>query len=182
MTYKECREYIRADYYRFTGRKDDSMFRMWLRSHLECGFHFLFWWRLSHIQGGCLIRLISRYLGMKYHISLERFTDVGPGLWIVHGGPIVINAHAHIGANCTMYQYSTIGQNDKGAPVIGDDVVIFPASCVIGKIKVGNRATIGAGSIVIKDVPEGATVAGNPAKVISYKSPGRFVQNKWEVK
>ncbi len=45
--------------------------------------------------------------------------------------------------------------------------------------KVWNNATIGAGAVVVKDVPENATVAGVPAKIVSYKSPGRYIGNRW---
>ena len=182
MTYKECREYIKSDYYRFTGRKNDSMLRMWLRSHIEPGFHFLFWWRLSHIRGGYAMRLITRHLGIKYHINIERSTDIGYGFWIVHGGPIVINSSAHIGNNCQIYQYSTIGSSCLNGAEIGDNVYIGPSVCIVEGVKIGDGATIGAGAVVVHDVPAGATVAGNPAKVISWKEPGRLVYNRWKVK
>ena len=45
--------------------------------------------------------------------------------------------------------------------------------------KIGDNATIGAGAVVVKDVPENATVAGVPAKIVSYKSPGRYIGNRW---
>jgi len=181
MTYKECKEYIRSDYYRFTGRKDDSMFKMWLKSHLETGFHFLFWWRLAHLDRFAMpMRIISRYLSIKHHICIERFTDIGYGFYIVHGGPVVVNCFSHIGNNCNMYQFSSIGGTEKGAATIGNNVDICASVCIIGDVNVGNNSTIGAGAIVVKDVPENATVAGNPATVVSYKTPGRFIFHKWE--
>ena len=52
--------------------------------------------------------------------------------------------------------------------------------CIIGDVNIGSNSTIGAGSVVVKDVPENATVAGNPAKVVLYKTPARFINRKWE--
>lgn len=117
MKYKECREYIRADYYRFTGRKGDCMFRMWLRVHLESGFHFLFWWRLYHMKGivSWFSRVMSRLIGLRYHICIERHTKIGYGFWLVHGGPVVINVSVKIGNNASVYQFSTIGSSNLHA-------------------------------------------------------------------
>ena len=54
--------------------------------------------------------------------------------------------------------------------------------CIVENIHIGNNATIGAGAIVVKDVPDDSTVAGNPARVISMKTPGRFIWRRWENK
>lgn len=69
----------------------------------------------------------------------------------------------------------TLGTNhhngEEGRPTIGDDVKIMTGAIVIGPIHIGNRVTIGAGSIVLKDVPDGCTVVGNPAKIIKQEQP-----------
>ena len=65
--------------------------------------------------------------------------------------------------------------------IIGDNVYIGPNVCIVEDMHVGNNATIGAGAVVVKDVPDNATVAGVPAKVISYKSPGQFIKNRFEI-
>ncbi len=62
---------------------------------------------------------------------------------------------------------------------IGDNVYIGPSVCIVEDVNIGDGATIGAGAVVVKDVAAGETVAGNPAKVISHKQPGRLVNNKW---
>ena len=54
--------------------------------------------------------------------------------------------------------------------------------CIVEDVKIGSNVTIGAGSIVTKDIPDNATVAGNYAKVLNYRNPGRFVHNRWQVK
>ena len=84
---------------------------------------------------------------------------------------IVINKNAKIGRNCTIWQNVTIGDkcsktNNGTYPTIGDNVQIFAGSIIVGGITIGNNAVIGAGTVVLKDVPENATVVGNPARII----------------
>ena len=78
-------------------------------------------------------------------------------------------------------QFLSIGSN-KGTPaVIGDNVYIGPNVCIVEDVHIGNNATIGAGAVVVKDVPENATVVGVPAKVISYDNAGCFIKNRYQV-
>lgn len=90
-------------------------------------------------------------------------TKIGYGLYIAHGGPVVINENAIIGSNCNLSQFVTIGANNGKAAVIG------------------NNVTIGAGSVVTKDIPDNATVAGNYAKVLNHNNPGRYIKNRWPI-
>ena len=176
MIYKECLDYIRSDYYRITGRKNVGLFRMWASTFLNVGFHFLLWLRLSNWGIG---RILYQIIGNISHISIQRQTKIGYGFYIVHSGPIVINASAVIGDNVDVYQYSTIGSSWLNGATIGDNVYIGPSVCIVENVKIGNGVTIGAGAVVVKDVEEGCTVAGNPAKVISHKEPGRLVWKRW---
>jgi serine O-acetyltransferase len=85
---------------------------------------------------------------------------------------IVIGMKVEIGFDCTIYQNVTIGTKDTehfltaSYPQIGNNVTIFPNAIIIGNIIIGNNATIGAGSIVLNDVPENSVVVGNPARLI----------------
>lgn len=81
----------------------------------------------------------------------------------------MINEKASIGENVTIFQGVTIGSmRGKGAPTIGNNVVIAAGAAIIGKVKVGNNCFIGANAVVVKDVPDGAVVVGNPAKIINF--------------
>jgi serine O-acetyltransferase len=105
-------------------------------------------------------------------ISIPKSVVVGPGLRIWHFGNIFVNASCVLGANCTLRQGVTIGERVEGGPtpVLDDDVDLGAYAQVLGGVRVGRGAKIGAMSVVLVDVPEGATAVGNPARIIE-KSP-----------
>ena len=182
MTYKECLDYIRSDYYRIRANREASILKMWFTTLLDRGFHFLFWLRLSNCKNiilGGVARFLYQILGAMMQISVQRHTKIGYGLRIVHNGPIVINVSASIGDNVDIYQYTTIGSMFMHAAQIGNNVYIGPSVCIVEDVKIGDGATIGAGAVVVKDVEEGCTVAGNPAKIISHNEPGRLIWQRW---
>jgi serine O-acetyltransferase len=112
-----------------------------------------------------LFRLAETITG----ISITKATRIGGGLRIHHFGNIVVHPEARIGNCCTIRHGCTIGHRRAGGPlpVIGDDVELGAYAQVLGGIKVGNGATIGALSLVIEDVPAGATAVGIPARIIA---------------
>lgn len=80
---------------------------------------------------------------------------------------IIVSHNAVIGKNVTIYHQVTIGEGKDGAPIIGDGVLIGAGAKIIGKVHVGNRAKIGAGCVVNKDIPENAVVfAAEPTIVM----------------
>ena len=113
--------------------------------------------------------LVCRLIETAVGITLPISADIGPGLRIWHFGNIVVHADVVIGANCTMRQGLTIGNRHDGGPVprIGDNVEFGAYAQVIGGVKIGNNCKIGAMSVVLIDVPEGATAVGIPARVVS---------------
>ena len=92
--------------------------------------------------------------------------------FLPHGlNGIVISDRAKIGKNCTILQQVTIGVRNfhGGAPTIGDNVLIGAGAKVLGEIFVGNGSKIGANAVVLEDVPEGATVVGNPGRIVKMR-------------
>jgi putative colanic acid biosynthesis acetyltransferase WcaB len=119
---------------------------------------YLIWYELTIIWG----------LG----IELRYKAKVGPGLKLYHGHALVVNDGVVIGARCALRHCTTIGSkqlpdgSESACPVLGDDVNVGANAVILGPIKIGDRAVIGAGAVVVKDVPAGAVVGGNPARVI----------------
>lgn len=113
--------------------------------------------------------LIARLLWRPLE-SLYIYTeDIGGGLYIQHGFATIITAKK-IGENCRIYQQVTIGyKNGSNPPVLEDNVSVTCGAKVLGDITMHSGSLAAAGSVVLKDVPENAIVAGVPAKIIGYK-------------
>lgn len=111
-----------------------------------------------------LFRLVETLTG----VSLPKAARIGPGLRIWHFGGIFLHPDTVIGANCTLRQGVTIGNREAGGPVpvLGDDVDVGAYAQLLGGIRIGNGCKIGALSVVLCDVPDGATAVGSPARII----------------
>ena len=90
---------------------------------------------------------------------------IGGGFYFQHGFSTIVAAK-EIGERCRIYQQVTIGHHGEHSPVIGDDVRITAGAIVIGNVHIGNGASVGAGAVVTRDVPENSTVVGVPAHPI----------------
>ena len=172
-------KYVKSDLFRYYGRNDVFAF---IKAFLfNPSFRFQYAWRMSQSKG------LIKYYGLllwcfnlnRKRISIPLGTKIGYGLYIAHGGPVVINPTAVIGNNVNLSQFTTIGSNDGKAARIGDNVYIGPSVCVVEDVIIGDNVTIGAGSVVTKSIPDNATAAGNYAKVVNYNNPGRYIRNKW---
>lgn len=112
-------------------------------------------------------KAVSEYIvGTEIHWRAK----IGPFLTVYHAYGLVVNSNAVIGANCVLRHGVTIGVKETNeslaSPILGDRVDVGAGAILIGGISVGDDAIIGAGSVVVKDVPRGAVVAGNPARII----------------
>lgn len=111
-----------------------------------------------------LFRLVETITG----ISLPKSCEIGRGLRIWHFGCIFINDASVIGENCTLRQGVTIGNRheDGACPTLGDNVELGAFAQILGGVKIGSGARIGAMAVVLTDVPDGATAVGQPARII----------------
>lgn len=112
----------------------------------------------------CFNKLFQIFMGM----DISPGASIGAGFYLGHVGGVIISQHAVIGKNCDISHRVTIGvsaMGRQGAPSIGDDVYIGTGATVVGKIRIGNGAKIAANTLVIDDVPEGATAMGVPGRV-----------------
>ena len=91
---------------------------------------------------------------------------LGGGLLMPHPNGIVIHPDAEIGPNCLLFQQVTIGTRGGGAPRIEGHVDIGAGAKILGTLTVGRHAQIGANSVVLEDVPAGATAVGIPARIV----------------
>jgi serine O-acetyltransferase len=130
-------------------------------------FVYSFWMRLSSRKNPLwlIAKLKKKRLSLLYGIQIEG-TNIGPGLHIVHGVGIVINSGTVIGQNCSISQFLSIGTNHSTPATIGDFVYIAPHVSIVEDVHIGNNVKIGAGCVVIKDIPARATAVGVPNRNI----------------
>ena len=148
------------------------------RSSLEVllcypGVHALALHRLAHrlwnrgwLTTARLTSHVTRFLtGIEVHPAAK----IGPGLFIDHGMGVVIGETAEVGQNVTLLQGVTLGgtslRREKRHPTLGDNVVVGAGAKIIGAFKIGDGSRIGAGSVVVREVPPNSVVVGVPGRV-----------------
>ncbi|MGL5871959.1 MAG: serine O-acetyltransferase [Xenococcaceae cyanobacterium] len=158
--------------------KNDPAARNWLEV-LFCypGLHALTFHRLAHwlykLGIPFLPRLISHFARFLTGIEIHPGAQIGKGVFIDHGMGVVIGETAIVGNNCLIYQEVTLGgtgkQSGKRHPTLGENVVVGTGAKVLGNLLIGNNVRIGAGSVVLRDVPSDCTVVGIPGRIV-YRS------------
>ena len=138
-----------------------------LRSHRKAQ------WFLNH-KMPFIARYISQRTAHKTGIEIHPGATIGKGLFIDHGSGVIIGETTIIGDNVTLYQGVTLGGNGKETgkrhPTLEDNVMVSAGAKIIGSFTVGANSKIGAGSVVIEEVPPNCTVVGIPGRVVRQKN------------
>lgn len=115
-------------------------------------------------------RWISQRAVRKTGIEIHPGARIGKGLFIDHGTGVIIGETTIIGDNCTLYQGVTLGGNGKETgkrhPTLGNNVMVSAGAKILGSFKIGDNSKIGAGSVVLEEVPPCSTVVGVPGRVV----------------
>jgi len=139
------------------------------------GVHAVALHRVAHWLWGAkwrwLARVVAHVARLGTGIEIHPGARLGRRLFIDHGFGVVIGETAEVGDDCTLYQGVTLGGTswhpEKRHPTLGREVVVGAGAKVLGPIYVGDGARIGSNSVVVKDVPAGATVVGIPGHVVA---------------
>lgn len=115
-------------------------------------------------------RWVSQRAVRKTGIEIHPGAKIGKGLFIDHGNGVIIGETAIIGDNVTLYQGVTLGgtgkEHGKRHPTVGNNVMISAGAKVLGSFTIGDNSKIGAGSVVLREVPPCSTVVGVPGRVV----------------
>jgi serine O-acetyltransferase len=167
--FSHIREDVRA-----IKERDPAARTAWEVMTLYPGFHAIQTQRLAHwfwIHGWrWLGRAISQFSRWMTGIEIHPGAVIGRRVFIDHGMGVVIGETAEVGDDCTIYQGVTLGgtslKQQKRHPTLGPGVVVGAGAKVLGPFTVGAGAKIGSNSVVVKEVPPGATAVGIPARVL----------------
>lgn len=124
-------------------------------------FRTLFYFR----ESGVLSKLLRIFYPRERYFIIDINTKLDKGVQLAHPYSTILNAES-IGENLYVNHLVTVGEKNGRKPVIGNNVQLHANCCVIGGVKIGDNAIIGAGAIVVKDVPPNCIAIGNPARII----------------
>lgn len=137
------------------------------------GLHAIWGHRIAHklwkAKWFTLARVVSQLTRFFTGIEIHPGAKIGKGLFIDHGAGVVIGETCEIGDNVTIYQGVTLGgtgkEKGKRHPTVGNNVIIASGAKVLGSFKIGDNSKIGAGSVVLQEVPPNSTVVGIPGRI-----------------
>ncbi len=173
---------LRRDFQRLQGVKGRGFWMALLDALLfDSGFQALIAHRTAHalVRHGVpvLPAVCRRWAVAACGVDILPRADLGGGCIIAHGIGLVVGGRTVIGEDCTLLHGVTLGEarfDELDCPRLGHRVTVGAGAIVLGGITIGDDALIGAGSVVVSDVPQGAVVAGVPARVLSRPQPSRL--------
>jgi serine O-acetyltransferase len=141
---------------------------------LYSGLHALWWYRIHHWMWKhgwpFSARALSQFARWLTGVEIHPGATIGRRFFIDHGMGVVIGETAEVGDDVTLYQGVTLGgttlNRGKRHPTIGNGVVVGGGAKILGNIRIGDNCRIGAGSVVLRDVPPDSTVVGVPGHII----------------
>jgi len=142
------------------------------------GFHAILLHRLAHRFWEANIPILPRFISQVNRfltgIEIHPGAKIGRRFFIDHGMGVVIGETAEIGDDVLLYQGVTLGgtgnEQGKRHPTIGNNVVVGTGAKVLGSIRIGSHVKIGAGSVVVRPVPDYSTVVGIPGRIVRMRS------------
>lgn len=124
-----------------------------------------------------MARFVSHRIQRKYGVFVSARADLHEDLHLPHPTGIVVGDGVKLGPRVTIYQNVTLGGARVGDgardnyPVVGEGAVLYAGCVVVGKINIGRDCVVGANAVVTRDVPDGATVVGIPARIVGSSEP-----------
>ena len=147
-----------------------SSMEVFLYPSFKVMMHYRLAHRLYRKKHFFLARYISQRGARKTGIEIHPGAEIGRGFFIDHGNGVIIGETAVIGDNVTLYQGVTLGgtgkEHGKRHPTVGNNVMISAGAKVLGSFTIGENSKIGAGSVVLSEVPPNSTVVGVPGRVV----------------
>lgn len=164
--------YIREEYRII--RERDPAIKSPLEVFLYPSFKVILSYRIAHRlyrKGHYFIaRWISQWAARKTGIEIHPGARIGRGLFIDHGSGVIIGETAEIGNNVTLYQGVTLGgtgkERGKRHPTLRDNVMVSAGAKILGSFTIGKNSKVGAGSVVLEEVPPNCTVVGVPGRIV----------------
>jgi serine O-acetyltransferase len=166
-------EAVRADLQAVEDR-DSACHQLYIPFLYFKGYHAIQTHRVAHWLWGkgreSLALFFQNRMSAEFGVDIHPAARIGPGILLDHATGVVIGETAVVGNNVSILQSVTLGGTGKDEgdrhPKIGDGVLISAGAKILGNIRVGEGAKVGAGSVVLEDVPAHTTVAGVPAKIV----------------
>ncbi len=155
-------------------RERDPAIHSWMEVFLYPSFRVMLHYRVAHRlylnRHYFLARYISQRAVRKTGIEIHPGAQIGSGFFIDHGSGVIIGETTIIGNNVTLYQGVTLGgtgkETGKRHPTLEDNVMVSAGAKVLGSFTIGAGSKIGAGSVVLEEVPPNCTVVGVPGRVV----------------